>query len=1216
MRKIFYSYNLNFQSQRIISLVLLFCSFLQLHLSAQVSKIHLAHSNSNTIIANSVRQSILLDQGWATIASDSNQNAYNGFENPSFIAKNWKQVRVPHSWDQYEGYRRMLHGNKHGYAWYKKIFKINGPIGKRYFLYFEGVGSYATVWLNGYKVGYHAGGRTSFTLDITQAIKLGQDNFLAVRADHPPTIQDLPWVCGGCSEERGFSEGSQPMGIFRPVHLIITDAIHIVPFGVHIWNDTTANAISATIQLATTIQNDQSASTIQVVNTLLDQSNKEVATTTKSISILAHEQVTINQELDHIHPVQLWSVQNPYLYQLKTAILYNGKVIDAMQTAYGIRTIKWDRGHSNQFLLNGQPVFINGIAEYEHALGNSHAFSNTQILSRVKQVQALGFNAFRDAHQPHNLAYQNYWDEMGILWWPQLSAHVWFDNLEFRNNFKTLLKEWVIERRNNPSNILWGLQNESKLPADFAKECVDLIRSLDPTASSQRLITTCNGGEGTDWDVPQNWTGTYGGNINTYQEDIKRQVLVGEYGAWRTLDLHTEGGFKEDGIVSEDRMTQLLETKIKLAEQSKDSCAGQFFWLLNSHDNPGRVQSGEALRGMDCIGPVNYKGLLTPWEEPTDAYYMFKSNYTNPNKDPMVYIVSHTWPDRWTSPGIKDNINVYSNCEEVELFNDLQSISLGKQKRNGIGTHFQWNKVPIQFNVLYAVGYINGKAVAKDIIVLNHLPIAPHLKNWYSTNKNSKQKDPALYDVFRVNCGGGNYTDSEGNKWLPDLPYIKSISNQKTNYYSSSWTNAFPELPAFFASQRQVYAPIKGTMDWSLFQQFRYGRDSLQYHFTLPNGDYIVELYFIEPWLGIGSTGDYKAMRVFDVAINQQIRIKALDIWKEVGTNSLLKKQIPVHVLNGRIDISFPNVLAGQALISAIRIATTQNNIAPATEPPYLIQAITTKDTKSISNANDPLKTNVTTVQNNHSIEYWLKTGDLVCKGRNARFSAIPASLYGAVWIQSGTNNSAYEYTIIDTCDVYVTLPLDVELKGFSPTNLLVQVSDSITTNYPLSAKRYFPHQRIQIPVTQTNTPILIFLQPIHHMQPAYDLKKIIAYRPGQAVQLMEADKQMLYSKESIVFKSAKAAVNWNINIGAADIYSITLRYANETSKILHAQLQFISADGVVLKRENMSFIPSKNGKWNYAVTNTGTMVNAGNYTIQIKSLDAEGLVISALDIQ
>jgi len=73
--------------------------------------------------------------------------------------------------------------------------------------------------------------------------------------------------------------------------------------------------------------------------------------------------------------------------------------MDQVTTDYGIRTIKWNRGKTNQFLLNGKPVFINGIAEYEHLLGNSHAFSATEIKSRATQIKQLGFNAFRDGHQ-------------------------------------------------------------------------------------------------------------------------------------------------------------------------------------------------------------------------------------------------------------------------------------------------------------------------------------------------------------------------------------------------------------------------------------------------------------------------------------------------------------------------------------------------------------------------------------------------------------------------------------------------------------------------------------------------------------------------------------------------------------------------------------------------------------------------------------------------
>ena len=78
--------------------------------------------------------------------------------------------------------------------------------------------------------------------------------------------------------------------------------------------------------------------------------------------------------------------------------------------------------------------------------------------------------------------------------------------------------------------------------------------------------------------------------------------------------------------MGEDRMCRLMETKIRLAEQARDSVCGQFQWIYSSHDNPGRRQPDEAYRKIDKVGPFNYKGLVTPWEEPLDVYYMYRAN--------------------------------------------------------------------------------------------------------------------------------------------------------------------------------------------------------------------------------------------------------------------------------------------------------------------------------------------------------------------------------------------------------------------------------------------------------------------------------------------------------------------------------------------------------------------------------------------------------------
>ncbi|HEY1022075.1 MAG TPA: glycoside hydrolase family 2 TIM barrel-domain containing protein, partial [Flavisolibacter sp.] len=377
--------------------------------------VHKASAQGNT------RVEISLDKGWYTRASDRIQTGIDAFDQTAFAKHKWEKVDVPHNWDGYEGYRRLRHGNRHGYAYYTKTFTVPPqPKGKRFFLFFEGVSSYATVWLNKKKVGYHAGGRTTFTIDITDAVRLNHSNLLAVRADHPPSIQNLPWICGGCSDERGFSEGSQPMGIFRPVHLVITNDVRIEPFGVHVWNDSTASREQAQLSFTTEVKNYSNAvRKVTVVSRLLDKKGTVVSETNSIRSVPSGTITVIKQQSPPLRNVTLWSLEDPYLYTLVTEIKENGKVVDRITTPYGIRTIQWPigRNNTNQFFLNGKPVFINGIAEYEHLLGNSHAFSAEQIRSRVLQMKTAGFNAFREAHQPHNLRYQKHWDSLGFLLW-------------------------------------------------------------------------------------------------------------------------------------------------------------------------------------------------------------------------------------------------------------------------------------------------------------------------------------------------------------------------------------------------------------------------------------------------------------------------------------------------------------------------------------------------------------------------------------------------------------------------------------------------------------------------------------------------------------------------------------------------------------------------------------------------------------------------------
>jgi beta-galactosidase len=1129
----------------------------------------------------------LLNDHWLTIASDSNEHAYDGFEQAAFPLKGWQPVSVPHNWDTYGAYRRMKHGNRHGYAWYRRTFRLGkrNPQ-QRQLLFFEGVGSYATVYLNGRLVGQHAGGRTTFTLDITDAARYGQENILAVKAGHPAFIKDLPWVCGGCSNETGFSEGSQPMGIFRPVSLITTGNIRVAPFGVHIWNDTTVTAQQALLHLSVTLDHTVAGS-VTVENSLYDRQGKRVAVSTTLQAVHDRGRTVMAPQVIRLSGVHLWNLEDPYRYRLVTRIITGGKCTDRISTPYGIRRVSWPVGKTSgqkQFLLNGQPVFINGTAEYEHALGNSGAFSRAEIQARVAQVKAAGYNAFRDAHQPHNLQYQESWDSEGLLWWPQFSAHIYYNTPAFKAQFKQLLTEWIMERRNSPSNILWGLQNESVLEESFARECCDLIRSLDPTASTQRLITTCNGGKGTDWDVPQNWTGTYGGDQATYGSDLIRQVLVGEYGAWRSLDLH------DNSPLSETYMTQLMETKLRLADSVKDQVAGHFHWLLYSHENPGRAQSGEGYREIDRIGPVNYKGLFTIWGEPADAFYLFRSRYANRYREPMVYIVSHTNPGRWTQPGFKDSIVVYSNCEEVALYDRKNGKLLGRQRRTAGSSSFVFNQVNIQTNLLYAAGYVNGQQRAEDALLLQHLPAGgPRLAN---PAEEVVKPQPGWHYLYRVNCGGDAYTDADGNQWSADRNLQDSL-----HFGSVSWGNAYAGVNTYFASQRVSYAPVHHTAEWPLFQSYRYGREALQYAFPVPDGEYLVELYFQEPWYGAGNTNS-KGWRLFDVAVNGKTVLKDLDIWQESTGNTALKKTVRVQITGGRLVIGFPQVKAAQALICAIAIAG-RKSLQPAPNSRNLVDSITLPGSRVAS---------------------WLQPGDRQFANARAELHQLPPELAGADWIYmdraTATLPQGASLRVSADAEVYVGLSdttRSSRLTGFAPTGSSVVNSEG--TRFILYKQSVQKGQVLQLPAGKGTACFIAAVQATA-IDPAYDLKKSATYKADRARFNNAVEATTLNGKAGAKITGRNARLSFAFAVGVANVYSIRFRYSNETDKTFLLQMRLVAADGTVMKTEQLRFAPYIKGKFGTLDTSTGFSINAGNYTIELVAEDAAGLGLSAMEVQ
>lgn len=1050
------------------------------------------------------RKTAGLNEGWRTCLGSGD----------AAEASAWKQVDLPHNWDDYHGYHRVSHGNLHGTAWYEKRFTMDGlgfekKADRHYFAGFEGVGSYAEVRLNGISVGGHKGGRTCFSVELTEALNAGDgENVLSVRADHPEKIDDLPWVCGGCFGTPN-TEGSQPLGIFRPVCIYETGNVRVRPFGVFVTTPE-INEQKALLRVRTELQNLGREAVSVTVTTEIENPAGEIVLVLTAGGELAGSGETLFDQTGEIQNPVLWDLENPVLYRAVTKVALISEigretVSDEVSNTFGIRTIEWENfdnteneelsdellyqepGEENQyfvtytrsgvkakvgvvpggvkitlpdfkedairiavrttvvnrdtvphfiqaetfiqtynqtksifnmkqelalepgeektfcqetdilswldlwspenpqlhsavttirdaredlkeynqtrttfgicktdgiankcypylpkkqagerkrrFLLNGKHIFINGTCEYEHNLGGDHAFHTEQINARIGQIRAAGFNSLREAHCPHNLRYLDACDRYGILYWAQMGAHLYFANERFRENFFALTEEWVRERRNSPSVILWGIQNESMLPTVFTDEVRQLIRSLDDTSPAQRKTCTCNGGSGSDWNIPQNWSGTYGRSVEDYDKEVVGQALVGEYGQYRVIGKHEEGSMEEKqntgGDVCEELFCYCLGTKVRLGEKVRDQIYGHYQWIFNAHPNPGR----EVLycldgSGLDGVGVINSKGLLTSWGEPVDAYYMYRSYYAPKETEPMVYLVSHTWSDRFaggkasdgteqyanqTGAGEKEyDITVYSNCDRVVLMNDYDGCEIGTLENPGRGIPFVFRGVPVRYDVLHAKGYVSGAAAAEDVLRFRGLWPAPNADGIYRNALNLTAGEGEY--SYRINCGGEAYTDALGAVWSADEKYREGGFGWK------SWGMDYDDVDDALGSVRRIDVPIRNSLDQELFQSYRYGREKLCYELPAEPGTYEIELYFTEPWYGVGGGMNCAGWRVFDVAVNGNTVLRDLDIWKESGCQNGLKKTVKASAQDGRLRIHFPKIKSGQAVICAIAV--------------------------------------------------------------------------------------------------------------------------------------------------------------------------------------------------------------------------------------------------------------------------------------------------------
>ena len=258
-------------------------------------------------------------------------------------------------------------------------------------------------------------------------------------------------------------------------------------------------------------------------------------------------------------------------------------------------------------------------------------------------------------------------------------------------------------------------------------------------------------------------------------------------------------------------------------------------------------------------------------------------------------------------------------------------------------------------------------------------------------------------------------------------------------------------------------------------------------------------------------------------------------------------------------------------------------------------------------------------------VRQWADAGDEQFVKLKIHFRALPPILYGAEWLQTSSQaakisgNAKAQFTVSKDADVYVSYERSLTkpqwLSDFSDTKDTIENSEG--TIYAVYKKRFLRNDTVHLEQNQSDK-YSVFAVSTSTMEPAYDLKPITSYKASKAKLSGTVLAGMVDGKERAIFSTASAGneINWEISIGAADIYSLTISYNNPVEKTVKGKLQFFAGDGTLIKEEDANFISTKPGKSNYINSSTGTMINAGNYKVRLTSNTAKGLSINSLDIQ
>ena len=583
---------------------------------------------------------------------------------PASMPGDWHWVHLPHTWNAIDGqdgggdyYRGTCY-----YA--KTIDKIDLPESERYFLEVNGANASATVYWNGKKVGCHAGGYSTWRIDVTDV--MDNSNLIVFEVDNSIVDNIYP-------QHADFTFYG---GLYRDVNLICVSNAHFeleyygTP-GIKVTPVVDGGNANVEVQVWT-----KNAEGMELTYVITDREGNVVAETTTA-------ETKANFVIEN---VRKWhGRKDPYLYTATVKLADK----DTVSARFGCRSyiIDPDRG----FILNGEEYPLRGVARHQDRLGLGNALLPEHHAEDVDLIMEVGATTIRLAHYQHNQYFYDLCDEKGLVLWaeiPYITTHLvnGFDNTIQQ------MTELIIQNYNHPSIAVWGLSNE--IDANGANEAHiienhkalnDLVHRMDPTRLTTMAVVSPCPPNHPYIDIPDtvsynHYFGWYGGTIETYgpwfdkfhADHPNQPVGISEYGC-EALWWHNSN--PEAGDYSEEYQAVYHESLIKQLFTRKYMWATHC-WNMFDFAADARNEGGEAGQ--------NHKGLVTfDRKYKKDSFYAYKAWLSD---EPFVHLCGKRYVDR-TEDVTK--VTVYSNLPSVELF--ANGVSLGVQEA---ADHFFYFQVP------------------------------------------------------------------------------------------------------------------------------------------------------------------------------------------------------------------------------------------------------------------------------------------------------------------------------------------------------------------------------------------------------------------------------------------------------------------------------------------------------------------------------------------